>query len=127
MSQADSGNTTPASRRDPSAGLSSPSIVAFPKRPTVQLAHSLLISALAGSRPHAIQLPGADRADLEERAEHLGKVLSATASYVQALVADAAENLPIGTISEKDRDYLAGCLSDARSEVVGMIAHAVAG
>ena len=124
MSQADSGNTTPMSRGSASAGASSSKVTAFPRRPTVQLAHSLLIGALAGNRPHTIHVSGADRADVEERSHHLSAILNAVSTYVRLIVEDTAANLSCTTIN---RDYLAGCLSDATAEVVGMVARAAHG
>jgi hypothetical protein len=95
-----------------------------PTQSDVDLAHNLLISALTGMRPHHITIRGAEREDVEERALHIAQVLDATGDYVRAIVEDTADNLPCGTITRKDRDYVAGCLSDCAAEVVSMVAKA---
>jgi hypothetical protein len=95
----------------------------FPQS-TVQAAHSRLIAALAVIRSHHITIRGADRVDVEERSAHLVKAFDAFAAYVRAIVEDTADNLPCGTITRKDRDYVAGCLSDCAAEVVSMVAKA---
>jgi hypothetical protein len=106
---------------------SSPVAAFLPQSPTqsgVDLAHNLLISALTGMRPHHITIRGADRQDIEERSAHLVKAFDAFTAYVRAIVEDTADNLPCGIITRKDRDYVAGCLSDCAAEVVSMVAKA---
>jgi hypothetical protein len=95
-----------------------------PTQSDVDLAHNLLISALTGMRPHHITIRGADHQDIEERSAHLVKAFDAFAAYVRAIIEDTADNLPCGTIGRKDRDYVAGCLSDCAAEVVSMVAKA---
>ena len=89
---------------------------ADPARPTgIQLNYANLLDNLAEvGAPHLMGLR-ASEADIEERAEHLQKVLNAVTSYVKAVVGDtryhAARNIEDET----------GFLVDAASDIVGAL------
>jgi hypothetical protein len=87
---------------------------------SVQAAHTALLARLTVEKPHRISYC-ADRRDLEERAEHIEKILGATLEYVGAIVSDTAYVSPIGSIDEK---YLIGLITDVASDVAGFIADA---
>jgi hypothetical protein len=91
-----------------------------PTLSTVEEAHTGLIERLAMSKPHRI-LYIADAQDLEERAEHLQRVLGAVLDYVGAVVTDTDHVAPGGSI---DRKYLLGLISDVAGDVAGSIANA---
>jgi hypothetical protein len=92
---------------------------ADPARPTgIQLNYANLLDNLAEvGAPHLMGLR-ASEADIEERAEHLQKVLNAVTSYVKAVVGDtryhAARNIEDET----------GFLVDAASDIVGALRNA---
>jgi hypothetical protein len=87
---------------------------------TVEEAHTGLIERLSVLKPYRI-LYIADAQDLEERAEHLRRVLGAVLDYVGAIVVDTSHAAPGGSI---DRKYLVGLISDLASDVAGSIANA---
>jgi hypothetical protein len=87
---------------------------------TVEAAHTCLIARLSESKPHRI-LYIADAQDLEERAEHLQKVLGAVLDYVGAVVTDTDHVASGGSIDGK---YLLGLISDVAGEVAGSISNA---
>jgi hypothetical protein len=86
--------------------------------PALKLAHATLIGALL--REHAEPIVGtyADPYDVTDRAEHLTKVLHAVSDYVDVIVADTADYVPVGGI---DRKYLCGLLRDTASDIVGFV------
>ena len=61
-----------------------------------------------------------DASDLEDRADHLKKVLSALSVYVTAILDDTAQNLPGGL----DLRHIDALLSDLASDVTGTIQRA---
>lgn len=77
---------------------------------TVEEAHTGLVERLAASKPHRI-LYIADARDLEERAEHLQRILGALLDYVGAIVADTDHLAPArdvaGSISNAAEDLAA--------------------
>jgi hypothetical protein len=87
-----------------------------PSTNSVRTAHAEFVTALAGQPPSPIPL-FADATDLEDRAEHLKKVLNAVSVYVTALLSDTAQNVPGGL----DVRYTDALLSDLASEVIGTI------
>jgi hypothetical protein len=97
-----------------------PSALPAPTFSTVEAAHTGLIARLSGSKPHRT-LYIADARDLEERAEHLQRVLGAVLDYVGAIVTDTSHVAPGGSI---DREYLLGLISDVAGDVAGSIANA---
>jgi hypothetical protein len=92
---------------------------ADPARPTgIQLNYANLLDNLAEvGAPHLIGLR-ASGADIEERAEHLRKVLSAVTSYVKAVVGDTRYHAAC-TIEDET-----GSLADAASDIVGALRNA---
>jgi hypothetical protein len=93
---------------------------ADPARPTgIQLNYANLLDNLAEvGAPHLIGLR-ASGADIEERAEHLRKVLEAVTSYVKAVVGDTRYHAAC-TIEDET-----GYLVDAASEIIGAFNSAV--
>jgi hypothetical protein len=89
---------------------------ADPARPTgIQLNYANLLDNLAGvGAPHLIGLR-ASATDIEERAEHLRKVLSAVTSYVKAVVGDTRYHAAC-TIHDET-----GFLANAASDIVGAL------
>ena len=92
---------------------------ADPARPTgIQLNYANLLDNLAEvGAPHLIGLR-ASGADIEERAEHLRKVLEAVTSYVKAVVGDTRYHAA-STIEDET-----GLLTDATSDIVGALRQA---
>ena len=92
---------------------------ADPARPTgIQLNYANLLDNLAGvGAPHLIVLR-ASGADIEERAEHLRKVLDAVTSYVKAVVGDTRYCAACAIEDET------GFLVNAASDVVGALRNA---
>ena len=64
----------------------------------------------------------ADAIDLEDRADHLNKVLNALAAYLTAILDNTAQNVPGGL----DLRQVEALLSDLTSDVVGSIQLAAA-
>jgi len=118
MSQASNSNTpnrvsfssAGAVRRRPSPQVLSP----------VQLAHHGLIAALARETPHNIVGTYSDRFDIMNRADHLENVLAAVTAYAKVIVADTAENAPLGYVADET-----GFLADAAADIVGALKKAV--
>ena len=92
---------------------------ADPARPTgIQLNYANLLDNLAEvGAPHLIGLR-ASGADIEERAEHLRKVLGAVTSYVKAVVGDTRYHAAC-TIEDET-----GFLVNAASDIVGALRNA---
>jgi hypothetical protein len=92
---------------------------ADPARPIgIQLNYANLLDNLAEvGAPHLIGLR-ASGTDIEERAEHLRKVLGAVTSYVKAVVGDTRYHAAC-TIDDET-----GFLADAASEIVGALRQA---
>jgi hypothetical protein len=88
-------------------------------RPTgIRLNYAILLDNLAGvGAPHLIGLR-ASGADIEERAEHLRKVLDAVTSYVKAVVGDTRYHAA-RTIEDET-----GFLANAASDIVGALRNA---
>ncbi|MGA8613435.1 MAG: hypothetical protein WB760_17375 [Xanthobacteraceae bacterium] len=87
-----------------------------PSTNSVRTALAEFVTALAGQPPWPIPL-FADATDLEDRADHLKKVLNAVSVYVTALLGDTAQNVPGGL----DVRYIDALLSDLVSDVTGTI------
>ncbi len=88
----------------------------------VLAAHVEFVAALAGHPPRTIPLD-ADAIDLEDRAEHIDKVLGALSVYVAVILDDTAQNVP-GTL---DLPEVEAVLADLASDVTGAIQHAADG
>ena len=85
----------------------------------VRAAHAEFVTALAGQPPWPIPLFAA-ASDLEDRADHVKKVLGAVSAYVTAILDDTAQNVP-GGLDLRQVDAL---LSDLASEATGTIRYA---
>jgi hypothetical protein len=85
----------------------------------LRAAHAEFIAVLAEHPPRTIPLD-ADAIDLEDRADHLNKVLSALSVYVTVILDDTAQNLPGGL----DLRNAEAVLADLASDVTGTIQHA---
>jgi hypothetical protein len=95
---------------------------AKPSASPVRAAHAEFVAALAAHPPRTIPLD-ADAIDLEDRAEHLGKVLSALSVYVAVILDDSAQNVP----GRLDLPDIEAVLTDLASDVTGIIQHAAEG
>ena len=92
---------------------------AKPSPSFVRAAHAEFVAALAGQPPRPIPLE-ADASDLEDRADHLNKVLSALSVYLAVILDDTAQNVP-GRLDLRDAE---GVLADITSDVTGAIQQA---
>jgi hypothetical protein len=92
---------------------------AKPPTDPVRAAHAEFVGTLAGNPPWPILLY-ADASDLEDRADHLEKVLDAVLVYVTAILDDTAQNVPGGL----DLRQIDALLSDLISDVTGTLRHA---
>jgi hypothetical protein len=82
----------------------------------VRAAHAEFVWVLAGQPPRTIPLM-ADAIDLEDRANHLGKVLTELSAYVAVVLDDTAQNVP-GRLDLPDVEAV---LTDLASDVTGAI------
>ena len=82
-------------------------------------AHAEFVATRAGQPPRPIPLE-ADAIDLEDRADHLGKVFAALSVYVTLILDDTAQNVP-GRIDLRDAE---GVLADLASDLTGAIQRA---
>jgi hypothetical protein len=83
---------------------------------SVRAAHVEFIAVLTAQPPRAIPLD-VDAADLEDRADHLNKVLNALSVYVTAILDDTGQNIP-GRVDFGD---IGAALADLASEITGTI------
>jgi hypothetical protein len=91
----------------------------FPTR-LICAAYGDLIAALMQYRPRSIPID-TEPADVEDRADHLNKVLIAMSLYVTAFLDDIGQNVPGGL----ELRQTSALLSDLESEVNGTLQHAV--
>jgi len=89
---------------------------AKPSTNPVRSAHAEFVTALAGQPPWPMPL-FADASDIEDRADHVKKVLDAVSAYVTAILDDTAQNIP-GGLDLRQVDAL---LADLASEATGTI------
>ena len=88
----------------------------------VRTAHAEYVAVLAGNAPYPI--PSAfDPANLDDRADHLQKVLAALHVYVAAITADLAQNIPPTSV---DRLYLDQLFEQFSSDALRVIRNAAA-
>ena len=92
---------------------------AKPSTNPVRAAHAEFVAAVAGHRPWPMPFR-ADVTDLEDRADHLEKVLEALSVYVTAILDDTAQNVPGGL----DLRQIDALLSDLAFDVTGTIQRA---
>ena len=88
----------------------------------VRAAHAEFVVALAGNAPQPIRSVF-DLADLDDRADHLQKVLAALHVYVAAITADLAQNIPAASV---DRLYLDQLFEQFSSDALRVIRNAAA-
>ena len=88
----------------------------------VRAAHTEFVAALAGNAPHPIR-SDANWAALEGWADHLEKTIAALHVYLSAIITEAAEDIPAGTL---DRRYLDGLFQQFSADVLGAIRDAAA-
>ena len=82
----------------------------------VRSAHADFVTAVAKQPPWPLPL-FADASDLEDRADHVKKVLNAVSAYVTAILDDTAQNVP-GGLDLRQVDAL---LADLASEATGTV------
>jgi hypothetical protein len=83
------------------------------------VAHAQFVASLAGHPPRPIPIY-ADAIDLEDRSDHLSRVLSAVSVYVTAIVDDTAQNAP----SNIELCDVEAILADLASDLTGAIRRA---
>jgi hypothetical protein len=88
----------------------------------VRAAHDAFVTALAGHPPQPIPVD-ADAIDLEDRADHLDKLLGALSVYLTVILDDTAQNSP-GRLDLRDAEAI---LADLGSDLTGAIQHAANG
>jgi hypothetical protein len=88
----------------------------------VRVAHAEFVATLAGHPPRPIPVD-ADGIDLEDRADHLDKVLSALSVYLTLILDDTAQNVPGGL----DLPPIEAVLADLAADLTGAIQHAADG
>jgi len=95
---------------------------AIPSTSPIRAAHAEFIDAMAG---HSLRLISVDddAINLEDRADHLNKALSALSVYVTAIPDESAQNLLRGL----DLCHIGAVLAGLASDVTGSIRHATDG
>jgi hypothetical protein len=92
---------------------------AKPSTNPIQAAYAEFVAALAGHPQRPIPVY-ADAVDLEDRADHLNKVLTALSVYLTAILEDTAQNVPGGL----DLRPVDAFLSDLASDMTGTVQQA---
>jgi hypothetical protein len=98
---------------------------AKPSASPVRAAHAEFVAALTGHPPRPIPLD-ADPIDLEDRADHLNKVLSALSVYVTVILDDTAQNVP-GGLDLRDAEAILADLASDLSGTIQLAADSMAG
>ena len=88
----------------------------------VRAVHAEFVAALAGNAPQPIR-SAFGAADLDDRADHLRKVLAALHVYVAAIAADLAKNISATSV---DRLYLDQLFEQFSSDALRVIRNAAA-
>ena len=83
----------------------------------VRRAHTVLVAALAGNVPQAIDAD-VDSEDLDGRTNHLEEVFASLHVYVTSIIADTTRHIPGGTL---DRRYLDNLFEDLSTDALGVI------
>ena len=89
---------------------------AKPSTSPARAAHAAFVAALSAHPPRAIPLD-ADALDLEDRADHIGRVFSALSVYVAVILDVTAQNVP-GSLDLRDAEAV---LADLASDLTGAI------
>jgi hypothetical protein len=97
-------------------------VIGNPCTSLVCAAHAAFVAALAARPPQTIPL-NADAIDLEERADHLDKLLGALSVYLTVILDDTAQNSS-GRLDLRDAEAI---LADLGSDLTGAIQHAADG
>jgi len=84
----------------------------------VRSAHADFVTAVAKQPPWPLPL-FADASDLEDRADHVKKVLEAVSAYVTAILDDTAQNVPGGLDLQQTDALLADLCSEATGTIQG--------
>jgi hypothetical protein len=98
---------------------------AKPSASPVRAAHSEFVATLAGHPPRTIPID-ADAIDLEDRAEHLDKLLGALSVYLTVILDDTAQNTP-GRLDLRDAEAILADLASDLSGTIRLAAHGMAG
>jgi hypothetical protein len=98
---------------------------AKPSASPVRAAHAALVTALAGHPPRPIPVD-ADVIDLEDRADHLDKVLGALSVYLTVILDDTAQNVP-GRLDLRDAEAILADLASDLSGTIQLAANGMAG
>ena len=85
-------------------------------------AYAEFIAEVSGHPLRSIPLDP-EAVDLEDRVDHLKKVLTALSAYLTAILEDTAQNVPGGL----DLRQIDALLFDLGSDVIGTLQHAVEG
>jgi hypothetical protein len=78
------------------------------------------LAAASGQAPRPLPINASDL-DIEDRADHLNRVLEATSIYSAAVLSDLAQSVPGGL----DLRQIDALLTDLASEVRGTFQHAI--
>jgi hypothetical protein len=89
-----------------------------PSTSLVRAAHAEFVLPMAGHEPHPTPIDR-EASDLENRAEHMTKVLARLSIYVRAILDDAAQN-----VGGLDPGHIAAVLADLASDLTGTIRQA---
>jgi hypothetical protein len=98
---------------------------AKPSASPVCAAHSEFVATLAEHPPRTIPLD-ADAIDLEDRADHLDKLLGALSVYLTVILDDTAQNTP-GRLDLRDAEAILADLASDLSGTIRLAAHGMAG
>ena len=88
----------------------------------VRAAHAEFVATLAGNAPQPIRSVF-DPADLDDRADHLQKVLAALHVYIAAITVDLVQNIPAVSV---DRLYLDQLFEQFSSDALRVIRNGAA-
>jgi hypothetical protein len=95
---------------------------ANPSTNAARTAYAEFIADLSRHPPRSIPL-GPEAVDLEDRVDHLNRVLTALSAYLTAILVDTAQNIPGGL----DLRQIDALLFDLASDVIGTLQRAVEG
>jgi hypothetical protein len=102
-----------------------PGVIGNPRTSSVWAAHAKFLDALAGHPPRPITVD-ADAIDLEERADHLDKLLGALSVYLTVILDDTAQNSS-GRLDLRDAEAILADLGSDLSGTIQLAADCMAG